>query len=226
LLTEAPAPDEWAIALRNVARVQGVDDELRGHVLEGLANTEWALAPSVGYLEGFDAAVFSASPPMIPALSRLTTMEYPAATRFAATLALQRSASQSFPALASSIASDPILAANPELRADLFARADLREPDQRVWVATHLSNAATSDAEAEALIRALPNENQRLSNNLLTETQISPLQDLLGEQLQTLAVLQQWSQDPALAARGPSFDAAVQRLQNVTAQAIPAFQRP
>jgi hypothetical protein len=64
VLATSDSPDEWAVALRNLARG---DNTAQGRALlerktgELLRQDSWQQNPSVGFLEAFDVAVYSAA---------------------------------------------------------------------------------------------------------------------------------------------------------------------
>ena len=72
LLTTPTHPDEWALALRNVARIPDSDhDFLRYKTEELIQNPTWQAKPSIGYLNAFDVLAYTRSTESTPLLANL-----------------------------------------------------------------------------------------------------------------------------------------------------------
>ena len=94
VLRSASTPDEWAVALRNIARGSDSAEDaavLKAKSAEMLDNTAWRTNPSSGYLEAFDVIVYTRNTSLVPRL--LTFCDSPRdqqALRHAAFLVLDR----------------------------------------------------------------------------------------------------------------------------------------
>src|SRR5437764_932745 len=87
------AYDEWAVALRNLARGDRCPEGralLQQKVGELLRNESWQHNPSTGYLEAFDAAVYLGGRNLVPVLSELVRKQDNPAVAHAAFLTLDR----------------------------------------------------------------------------------------------------------------------------------------
>ena len=93
ILASSDSPDEWAVALKNLALG---DTTSAGRALleqkagELLRNEAWQQEPSTGYLEAFDMAVFLGGTNLVPALAGLVCKQDNPAVAHAAYLALDR----------------------------------------------------------------------------------------------------------------------------------------
>jgi len=71
VLSASQSPDEWALALRNIARGDGSSDAralLEQKTSELLRRDDWQHDPTVGYLEAFDVAVYLGGTNLAPVL--------------------------------------------------------------------------------------------------------------------------------------------------------------
>ena len=93
ILSSKDSPDEWAVALRNLATG---DTSAGGRALlqqkagEMLRYGPWQQEPSAGYLEAFDVAVYLGGTSLVPALGDLVRQQDNPAVAHAAYLALDR----------------------------------------------------------------------------------------------------------------------------------------
>src|ERR1035438_5614721 len=93
ILSSKDSPDEWAVALRNLA---AGDPSADGRALlqqktgEMLEYQPWQQNPSTGYLEAFDVAVYLGGTGLVPALTELVRKQDNPAVAHAAYLALDR----------------------------------------------------------------------------------------------------------------------------------------
>jgi hypothetical protein len=204
ILGSKDSPDEWAVALRNLAAGDTTPDGralLQQKTAELLGYTPWQQNPSTGYLEAFDTAVYLGGTDLVPSLANLARQQDNPAVSHAAFLALDRSVINAPDTVL------PVLLAQPELlqgrdqtRADYFARADVRDPQQKQVVENYLLSPQTTAAELQQFAGVFPNANYMISQNLLTPTPTPDMASLAGRDTASLNAVQQWIADPKFAA--------------------------
>lgn len=223
ILARMDSPDEWAVALRNLARGD-TSDAARARVAEKfsqlLAASDWQKNPSVGYLEAFDVAVFLGDKKFIPPLSGLLAQKENLAVAHAAYLSLDRMVINNAAQTLTTLADQPELMAGREnTRADYFARADVRDDSQRTLLENYLLNPKLGAAELQQFIGTYPNANFMISPNLLTVNNTPDHAALARRDKISLQVLEQWLADPRFAALRPQLETARQRVQGFVTQA-------
>jgi len=160
VLGSKDSPDEWALALRNLARGDSSSDGrvLLEHKTDELLHQEsWQTNPSAGYLEAFDVAVYLGATNLMPALSDLVRRHDNAAVSHAAFLALDRMVINDPATILGALEADPALMQGREAtRANYFARADVRDSQQRQVLESYLLNSQISPAELETFAGGYP----------------------------------------------------------------------
>jgi hypothetical protein len=217
--------DEWAVALRDDWRAAGRNGrlgEVRGRVLELLAEPAWSAQPSIGFLEAFDVGVAALAWEAVPRWESWLGPDRPPALRHAAWIALDRLTQEVpedlLPRLAAGTA---WLDSQPMLRAGLLARADLASPAQRAAVERYLSNTAITEAEGRRFLELVPNVSGTVAHTLVTANRLpSPAVAALRDRT-ALAVLAGWTADPQMARWAEPLTGARVRL---TAQVQAAVQ--
>lgn len=208
VLERKTSPDEWAIALRNVAwHDRAARPYLAAKMREMLAHEPWTRSPSDGLLEAFDVIVYTADPAFIPQLAQL---------RGGSVIDLQRAAAVAMDRLSETAPLEVMRYLNahpteyadrPLVRADFYARADLGVPAQRAALETYLSRADVGLEEKTKLLGGLASPASFVSDNLLTPN-LPPGDDL--PRLQHYAsVLAEWQQQ----GRFPELRSAMARLE-------------
>ncbi len=222
ILETSNSPDEWAVALRNLARG---DTSANARALletktgELLRNEAWQREPSVGYLEAFDTAVYLGGTSLMPALGDLVRKKDNQAVAHAAFLTLDRlTINQPASTLAELNQHPEWMQGREETRANYFARADVSDEKQRQLVETYLLDPARSPAELQAFAGVFPNANFMISHNLLTETVTPDGAALRRRDLASLDVVNQWLADPRFATVKQPLTRTQQRLQEFTQQ--------
>ena len=223
ILAHMDSPDEWAVALRNLA-LGDPHDAARELVAEKfsqlLAADAWQKNPSVGYLEAFDVAVFLGDKKFIPPLSGLLAQKENPAVAHAAYLSLDRMVINNAPQTLAALADNPELMAGREnTRADYFARADVRDDSQRTLLENYLLNPKLGAAELQQFTGTYPNANFMISPNLLTANSTPDHAALADRDKISLQVLDEWLADPRFAALRPKLEPARQRVQGFVTQA-------
>lgn len=215
LLTTPTTADEWALALRNVGRVETgaqANAYLRERAEALIANPAWQANPSIGYLNAFDVLVHTRATASTPLLSSLIQQKDRRDLAHAGFLTLDRLVqSNPLEVLAQLAADRALLQSRPEMVAQQFARADLRDPAQRQLVKTWLLDPARAATELRSFAATYPNNNRFLSNNLLTATARQSGVELARHDREVLAIITGWAEDPA-------FQPVAQPLRTMTAR--------
>lgn len=194
ILTTKRSPDEWAVALRNLAWAEPqATPYLAAKFREMVSHEPWMTMPTAGLLEAFDIAVFSRDPALIPLLAEMVQGTQPGLRR-AAGVALDRLAENAALPVMSYLNAHPgVLNDRPLLRADYFAKADLAQIAERAALETYLGRSDVSLAEKTKLVKALAAPGSFVSDNLLTShraptedaTRIAGLDRAMNEWLRT-----------------------------------------
>ena len=223
ILSRPDSADEWAVALRNLARGDKSSEGralLQQKVGELLRNESWQLNPSAGYLEAFDTAVYLGGTSLVPALSELVRKQDNPAVAHAAFLTLDRLVINEPAPLLAALQADPTTMQGREAtRADYFARADVRDPQQRQVLESYLLDPRIGPAELAQFAGIFPNANFMISQNLLTPTPTPDHSTLVNRDAESLRIIQDWIADPRFANLRPQLDTARSRLQEFVKQA-------
>lgn len=214
ILDTSDSADEWAIALRNYARSLGSgqhDSYFANRVEELLTRDEWLASPTGGFLEAFDAVVFSGAPEFIGQLAHLQQEAEHAAVRRAALISLERLAARESLEVARVLAKNPdVLAERPAWRASLFARVDPRNDDGQTLLEGYWQQSL-SDVERTTFLESFPNGNAFAGHFLLTAPEpFSPARQARIDAT-ALDLLRQWQARGDLSAEALSD--AIQRLE-------------
>ena len=222
ILASKDSPDEWAVALRNLLRGDTSDDArtlAKSSFLQMLQSTDWQKSPSVGYLEAFDVAVQLSDPAFVPPLTGLLAAKDNQAVAHAAYLSLDRMVIASPVATLTALAADPdALAGREPVRADYYARLDVRDDAQRQLLENYLLNPKLSPADLQQFVGVYPNANFMISPNLLTQNQTLDRATLNARDAAALTQLDQWLADPRFAGLRSPLTAARQRVQGFVTQ--------
>ena len=217
------SPDEWAVALRNLASGDPSAEGARCWSKKPppmLQYQPWQQNPSVGYLEAFDVAVYLGGTDLLPTLSDLVRQQDNPAVAHASYLALDRLVINNPATVLGALEAAPDLMQGREAtRADYFARADVRDPQQRQVLESYLLNPSLSASELQTFAGIYPNANFMISPNLLTQTPTPDHNALASRDAQSLAVAQQWMTDPRFASLEPALRKITGRLLSFTPQA-------
>jgi hypothetical protein len=200
ILETSTSPDEWAIALRNLARGDTSSEArtlLATKTAELLRNEAWQQGPSVGYLEAFDTAVHLGGTSLLPPLTDLVSKKDNPAVAHAAFLTLDRLIiNQPAKTLAALNEHPDWMQGREETRANYFARANVGDAEQRRIIEAYLLDATRSPAEVQTFAGIFPNANFMISHNLLTENATLDNATLRRRDQASLEVVTQWLADP------------------------------
>jgi len=223
ILSSMDSPDEWAVALRNLALGDASDagrQLLAEKAAALLQYAPWQQSPSAGYLEAFDVAVYLGGTSLLPTLSNLVSLTNNPAVAHASYLALDRLVINNPAVELAALEADPSLMQGRELtRANYFARADVRDPQQRQVLESYLLNPQIGAAEMKTFAGIYPNANFMISPNLLTPTPTPDHAALVSRDTESLSVAQQWLGDPRFARLQQVLARIIQRLQGFLNQA-------
>jgi hypothetical protein len=223
ILNSSTSPDEWAIALRNLARGDTSAEArtmLETKTDELLRNEAWQRDPSVGYLEAFDTAVHLGGTKLLPPLTELVSKKDNQAVAHAAFLTLDRLViNQPLQTLTALNGHPEWMNGREETRANYFARADVGDAAQRQLVETYLLDAARSPAELQAFVGVFPNANFMISHNLLTGNTTMDGVTLRQRDLASLETVNHWLMDPRFEKLLEPLSRIQARLKEFTKQA-------
>jgi hypothetical protein len=200
ILETSSSPDEWAVALRNLARGDTSSEAralLETKTGELLRNESWQQDPSVGYLEAFDTAVHLGGTKLVSPLADLVRKKDNQAVAHAAFLTLDRLVISQPAEVLSALAQHPDwMTGREETRANYFARADVGDAEQRRLVESYLLEASRSPAELKTFAGVFPNANFMISHNLLTGNATLHHVMLTRRDQAALEAVNQWLSDP------------------------------
>lgn len=222
ILASRDSPDEWAVAFRNLLRGDTSDDAralAKDRFLQMLQSTDWQKSPSVGYLEAFDVAVKLNDPGLVPPLTGLLATKDNQAVAHAAYLSLDRMIIDSPVSTLTALAASPQAMQGRELvRADYYARLDVRDPQQLTLLENYLLNPQLGAAELQQFVGVYPNANFMISPNLLTANKTIDHATLAARDAAALNVLDQWLVDARFASLRSQLEASRQRVQGFVSQ--------
>lgn len=216
ILSSKTSADEWAIALRNVAkgeRIGGNRDYLRTRAEDLITNPEWQAQPSVGYLNAFDVLVYTEATESSPLLSGLIQRKDRHDLAHASFLTLDRLVQLQPLDMLTRLKDDRALQeSRPEMTAQQFARADLRDTSQQEIVKLWLLDPSRTQIQLHHFSAIFPNNNQLISHNLLTSQEQVSGADLTAHDRDVLAVIQDWKTDPVFESRTQYLEVMAKRV--------------
>lgn len=214
LLAVSQSPDEWAVAMRNLARVGKHDELLKTKSSELLRRKDWQTKPSAGYLEAYDVIVHTRNTALAPELLANCDVKEAKAVRHASFLTLDRlimaEPAKVLPELAKTASSHP---QSGLMLSNMIARADVRDPVQRQAVETYLLDPKRTAEELRGFASVFPNANVAISQNLLTPSPTIQGADLTARDLASFQVLSGWQADERFRAVYEPLSAAAGRLR-------------
>lgn len=226
ILGTPSSPDEWAISLRNVARSDAspaTTAYLQGKAAELLQQTAWHRNPTAGYLEAFDVIVHTRATALAPQLSALVREKENRAIAHAAYLTLDRlTISDAAPTLEQLVAQPDLMQGREKTRANLFARADVRDPKQKSVLERYLMDPSRSAEELQTFAGIYPNANFMVSHNLMSSVSTPGRQEIVEHDQAALANVEQWLADPRFEKQRPMLESIQRRLQMFVNQAAAA----
>jgi hypothetical protein len=217
LVKSSESPDEWAVALRNVARAAdsaGTQEWLRSRAAELLRNEAWRSDPSAGYLNAFDVIVHTEHTGLAPELLGLCNDLEAKAVRHASFLVIDR-LTQSRPEALLPLLADSAhrLEKSGPMISNLMARADLRDEAQRAAVEGYLLDPRRSQEDLSAFAGIFPNANFHVSNNLLTKVVGIDGIELAERDRAALEIVRDWLEDERFANHRETLERIESRLE-------------
>ena len=194
LLAEPTSADEWALALRNLARVEpDARDFLIKKTEELIRNPSWQTQPSIGYLNAFDTLAYVGATESTPLLSELVQRKDRQDLAHASFLTLDRLTLTNTETMLSLIANDLALQqSRPEMASQQLARADFRHEAQRQIIREWLLSPERTSTQLHSFAGTFPSGNMMISNNLLTTTQPFSGSELRDRDLRSLETIDTW----------------------------------
>jgi len=222
ILASPTNPDEWALALRNVARGEPLEQSaafLQSKTEELITNPAWQADPSIGYLNAFDVLVHIGATGSTPLLSDLVQRKDRKDLAHAGFLTIDRLVQRQPADLLGRLAEDRALqASRPEMVAQQFARADVRDPEQREILRGWLLDPARTSMELRSFAGVYPNNNRFVSNNLLTVEPAQSGDDLATHDHAALLTVSAWAGDPAFQPVREHLAVMLSRLEEFVSQ--------
>lgn len=220
VLNTSESPDDWALALRDLARHDTSADTralVEKKTAELLRNEQWQQAPSAGYLEAFDIAVYLGGTNLLSPLTELVSKKDNPAVAHAAFLTLDRLVINQPRETLSVLSQHPEwMQGRPETRANYFARADVSDAIQRQLVEEYLLSPARTPQELTAFCGVFPNANFMISQNLLTQNATPDAVKLRQLDMASLKVVNEWLRDPRFQELQPQLTTIKRRLEEFT----------
>ncbi|MEO1832326.1 MAG: hypothetical protein ABGZ08_07315, partial [Akkermansiaceae bacterium] len=180
-----------------------------------ITNAEWQQNPSVGFLNAFDVLVYVESTESLPLLSGLVQRKDRNDLAHAAFLTLDRLVQRQPSKMLSLLKEDLALQqSRPEMTAQQFARADLRDVLQQDIVKEWLIDSSRTSTELEDFAAIYPNNNRLVSNNLLTFDAQTSGTELRKHDREVLEVIRRWQNDPSLEIRSRYLRTMESRISN------------
>ncbi len=221
VLSDFTTADEWALALRNIGLADSSPETnaiLNEKAQSLIKNPAWQADPSVGYLNAFDVFVHTRAVGSAPLLSDLVQRKDRKDLAHAAFLTLDRLVQRAPADMLVLLASDKELQqSRPEMAAQQFARADLRDPAQQAIVRSWLLDPARTGTELHSFAGVYPNNNRFVSNNLLTTEPPQSGSDFAMHDRAALEILHSWSTDPAFTPVKEHLGTMISRLNGFVA---------
>jgi hypothetical protein len=223
ILNNSTSPDEWAVALRNLATGDSTPEGrklLEDKTSELLRNEAWQREPSAGYLEAFDTAVYLGGTNLVAPLTDLVCKKDNQAVAHAAFLSLDRLVIKDPVNLLNALESQPeLMEGREQTRANYFARADVRGPEQKQAIERYLLDPKIGAAELDQFAGLYPNANFMISANLLTPMPTPVAGDLVARDAESLRVVSEWVADDRFSKIRPQLEKVKARLQEFVRQA-------
>jgi hypothetical protein len=219
ILQNKTTPDEWAVSLALCARADSsveTMDFLQQKAEELALYAPWRQNPSTGFLEAFDLFVYTDDTDFLPQLAQFASDNDDPALAHAAFLAVDRLAQDDPLNTLGALEDDPsLLSGRAAMEGDLFARANVSDPEQKALLADYLTSPGRSMQELEAFAGVFPNENFMISDNLLTQTPPLPNAEVLSRYQAAQETVSQWLQDSQFTNVWPQLQQVQGRLNRI-----------
>ncbi len=182
ILKSTDSPDEYAVALRNLAW-NDLDGDLQPELSAAFHNLlgrrDWRESPTAGYLESFDVAVALGDASTFRSLSDLAVPDVNDSSLVrAASMSMDRMILREPGRLTEAWNSNPQwMDRAPLQRASLLSRLDITREDHRAVFLDYLSSDRLTSEEREYFESLYPNGNHLYGHRLVTTNEKSPTID-------------------------------------------------
>lgn len=231
------APDEYAIALRNLGwsplAGAGREAELTRRFGDLLDEKAWLASPSAGFLEAFDAAVALSNRAAILDLASVAGLEDEAGgpvrngVNEAASLALDRIMLRAPDRVVEVFAEDPsFLAHRPGQRASLLARLDLRKGNQFERFRDYLEGGAHAPGELDSFAGLFPNTAFSYGHRLISDQEAAPSIAEMEETDRAFLRILAEARDSGALSDSPAVRTILANLQSYLDEAAAAARLP
>lgn len=229
VMDEMKSPDEYALALRNLAwnDVDGdLRSELSGRLEQVLAFGDWVSKPSSGFLEALDASVEISSKQAFDSIVGVGVQAVGSSNSSlsrAAFVALDRMVLRNPGLLVDAFDADPALRGLPaEQRASLMSRLDVTDPKQRETLVHYLSTTTHGDGELDYFSRLFPNGNYLHGNWLITSGEPShSIESRLAADKAVLGEIEKLAASPINQAGREALQRIRERMEKIVAEPTP-----
>ncbi len=215
-LESKDSPDEWALAMRNLALADpdGSRSLLAAKARELITYPPWQQTTSGGYLEAFDVAAYAGDPNVIADLAPL--MGSTGTLQRASRIALQRLSALAPEQVADYLNAHPTAMSDyPLLRADYMGSMDLSSPTQLAQAETYLARTDITDAEKSKFIGRLGLPVGFVSNTLVTPEDITTV-PVLEQRVLANQTARTW----LASGKYPTLQTALQRVIEFTQNTV------
>lgn len=218
LRTRPEEPGEWALAFRELVRGKPAaewSDLVRVRLKEFIHDPTWAAEDAPGWAEGFDVLVAHGTPEPLPDLSRMSAGDASRAARFAAFLTADRLVMAAPAACLQALNADPgLFSGATGVRAGLFARADIRDPEQAAALETYLARDDIGPGERAQFAASFPQLSAPPTFRLLTEPVVRPPEEVHAAEAHVLETLGAWIAAGRFPSWSDTFAEIRQRLKS------------
>ena len=192
IMDRRTTPDEYALALRNMAW-NDLDGDLHPELTDRfveLVKSPWMEQPSAGVLEAFDIPVEVGGGALFGELLTVAREKDDAAKR-AAFISMDRMILRD-PELLEAVVTGPgWMDFAPQQRASLLSRLDITRPAQRELLISYLSATKHAPGELEYYGKIFPNRNYLHGHRLVTADEASPgIDEIAAADARVLAELE------------------------------------
>jgi len=213
ILELAEDAEEAAVALRNLGRHPEVarSGEFLHYTLAFVSNPQWLEQPSAGFFEGFDALAYSQAYDHLDVLVSIAK-NHPNLTGFLAILMdtmIQNDRGAVYPLLM-----DLPIFGNEfrSMRAVWFARADVRDANQKKALELYLKDSSVTVEEKKRFLELFPLFTRSTAPRLLTEDHLLSIAEMVSIDHASIKFFEYHSAELERKGLGPSIQGLKERL--------------
>lgn len=218
IFEQARNADEWAVNMRNLAwnnKDERFTPELQSRLEQMLDHKDWLQAPTAGFLEAFDLAVYLGGAQQVANMASVLGLGLQNGLDHAAFLSLDRLTLREPETVFNYLHADPnLMSWSPDVRAALMARAtDSDSRVQREALEAYMQDPKTGTEEFHQFAELFPNRNYNLGSRLVTpEEQVTGLKEMAQADVKALEMVRQWMADSRFATRHAELGGVERRL--------------